>query len=65
MTNRVNYNKGKERKEIQSMLVREEKNDTTFRFNDKGTEVYLIPYYQTRTRKTGSRTYFDYSMKNP
>ena len=33
------------RKEIQSMLVREEKNDTTFRFNVKGTEVYLIPYY--------------------
>jgi len=47
------------------MLVREEKNDTTFRFNVKGTEVYLIPYYQTRTRKTGYRTYFEYSMKNP
>lgn len=43
--------------ELLKMLYKSADSETEFSIS--GTEVTLIPYYQTGSKQTGSRTYFE------
>jgi len=52
----ININSA-EPSELSKMLTKSSESETEFSIN--GTEITLIPYYQTGSEQTGSRTYFE------
>jgi hypothetical protein len=52
----ININSA-EPSELLKMLAKSSESETEFAIN--GTEITLIPYVQTGSEQTGSRTYFE------